>query len=163
MNQNISTRIDELYPDLRRYAHQLCDTPDQAEDLIQQAILRVLNRSGIDDLQKYMFSILRNLHRDLLRKKQRESSEPIKDNLTDPGAPASTRVAFRQVLAQITTLPSPYREVLFLLYLGQSYAQIAARLDLPIGTIMSRISRARRALRLSLGLGPDEGVAALLA
>ncbi len=158
MNRNLSSAIIDILPELTRYGHYLSDSPDTAEELVQQTIERLLIRQPqegeIGNLRKYAFSILRNLHHDVLRKKQQQPESPSEAEPIDPGSEARQLLYVQHVLEEIDALPLPQREILYLVKHGYSYAQIAKQLGLPIGTVMSRISRARMALRISISL-PD--------
>jgi len=158
MNSDLSSAIIDFLPALNRYGHYLSDQPETAEDLVQQTVERLLVRRGqmedIENLKKYAFSILRNLHNDFLRKKQRRQGEDPEAEPVDPSLDAGQWLCVQQVLEGIAALPPQQGEVLSLIKLGHSYAQIAKQLDLPIGTVMSRISRARTALRILIDL-PD--------
>jgi len=158
MNSDLSSAIIDLLPALNRYGHYLSDQPETAEDLVQQTVERLLVRQsqmeGIENLQKYAFSILRNLHHDFLRGKQRQLGNDPDAEQVDPSIGAVQQLCVQQVLEGIEALPLPQGEVLALVKLGHSYAQIANMLSLPIGTVMSRISRARTALRILIDL-PD--------
>ncbi|MBL1434759.1 MAG: RNA polymerase sigma factor [Rhodobacteraceae bacterium] len=162
MNSDFTSAITNILPELRRYAHYLSDHPDTAEELVQQTVERLLNRKShlgeIDDLKKYMFSILRNLHNDFLRQKQRDKVHDPDAEPIDPRSDADQRLSCQQVLAGIDNLPPAHREVLTLIKVGHSYAQIAERLNLPLGTVMSRISRARTALRSRIDMPSNETV-----
>jgi len=167
MNTALSSAINDFHPDLLRYAHCLSDQADTAEELVQQTIERLLNRQNqmdeIEDLQKYMFSILRNLHNDFLRKKQRDQGNDPEIEPVDPQCGPSQKLFCQQVLAEIDGLTLAHQEVLSLVKLGHSYSQIAEMLDLPLGTAMSRIFRARNALRRSIDMPVDESVSQWLA
>ncbi len=167
MNNALSSAINDLHPDLLRYAHYLSDQADTAEELVQQTIERLLNRqdqiSDVEDLQKYMFSILRNLHNDFLRRKQRDQGNDAEIDPVDPQSGPGQKLFCQQVLAGISGLTPAHREILSLVGRGHSYSQISEMLDLPLGTAMSRISRARYALRQSIGMPLDESVSQWLA
>ncbi len=167
MNNALSSAINDLHPDLLRYAHYLSDQADTAEELVQQTIERLLNRQDqtkdIKDLQKYMFSILRNLHNDFLRKKQREQGNDPEIELVDQQSGPGQKLFCQQVLAGIGGLTPAHKEILGLVGAGHSYSQIANTLGLPLGTAMSRISRARYALRQSIDMPMHESVSQWLA
>lgn len=167
MNTALSSAINDLHPDLLRYAHYLSDQADTAEELVQQTIERLLNRQDqvdeIEDLQKYMFSIMRNLHNDFLRKKQRDQGNNPEIEPIDPQSGPGQKLFCQQVLAGLDGLTPAHQEILSLVGVGHSYSQIAKTLDLPLGTAMSRISRARYALRQSINMPMDESVSQWLA
>ena len=162
MDHDHSSALTSLLPELHRYGHYLSDHPDTAEELVQQTIERFLKRKAnaveINDLKKYMFSILRNLHNDFLRQKKRDQLNDPEADPIDPCSNADQRLSCLNVLKEIEALPLAHREVLNLVKLGHSYAYIATILDLPIGTVMSRISRARMALRNSIDMSVDDSV-----
>lgn len=162
MNSDHACALTSLLPALNRYGHYLSDHPDTAEELVQQTVERLLKRHNqsedVDDLKKYMFSILRNLHNDFLRQKQRDQAHGPEAEPIDPSSDAGQRLCCQQVLAEIRTLPALHRQVLTLVMQGHSYLDIAKRLELPIGTVMSRLSRARAALRSSIDLPSGESV-----
>ncbi len=164
----IADQIDPLMPDLRRYAQYLSDTPEQSEVLIQKAILRILTRKAqkpVENLRKYLFSILHNLHNDSLREKQnRQGHVNLEDVvLIDPALSPNQRQTCQDVLRKISALPRDQRDIFaYLLNDNLSYSEISAALNIPEGTVMSRLSRARKALRKSMDMQPDDTIAALL-
>ncbi len=146
------TVIEILYPEFRAYAHALCGDPDEAEDLIQDAVERALRTSGrpkrAEALRPWMFRVIRNLHYDALRKRRIRqkfvaAEQPLlaaSDCPADPARDIMIRRAFGKLRPEV-------REILVLVdIMGLKYAEAAAVLDVPPGTVMSRISRARRAL-----------------
>ena len=162
MARDISEEIVAIMPDLQRYAHYLSDSADAAQVLVQQAVEQVLKRQDhlaeVDDLKKYMFTILHNLHNDFLRKKPRGDQNIAEQEIIDPSLSAGERLACQQALDKMVTLSAAHQQVLQHVRAGQSYAAIAAELKLPLGTVMSRVSRARAALRQAMDMGPDETV-----
>jgi len=135
------------------YACALCPDIASAEDLYQEAMLRALSARSIPDdhtaLRVWMFRIIRNLWIDNLRAKGRLPEFDDEADIED--IPASNgddlvvnALAVRQAFG---TLPKKHRDVLALVDIcGFSYAEVSELLDVPQGTIMSRISRARSAL-----------------
>ncbi|WP_321829462.1 RNA polymerase sigma factor [Thalassovita sp.] len=162
------TQIEILLPELRAYARSIAETPDQADDLVQDAIERSLRAenppSQLDALRPWMFRVLRNLNFDELRKKRvrleysRSHTRLLVDlaQSSDPANDILVRLTFDQLAA-------PQREVLFLVdVMGMKYAEAAEVMNVPTGTVMSRISRARRALIEAMRAdqapqGADEG------
>lgn len=140
--------------DLLIYAHHLTRNREQAEDLVQDVVLHILSRdaclSDVENPRAYMARTLRNLFLDQTRKRGRAPSMlPIEDHEpADLTADAFAELACVETLAAIGRLPAEYRTVMRLrVNAGLSYSDMADRLNLPIGTVMSRISRARSKLR----------------
>jgi RNA polymerase sigma-70 factor (ECF subfamily) len=150
-------------PALIRLARILAPRPDLAEDMAQDALLRVWarlqNGHEIDDLRPYLMTTLRNA-----------STKPVTQDqeLTDQNTPSHDaeiwpRFACADVSSAISHLPDDQADLLRLLALhGATYAELAAAFDLPIGTVMSRLSRARAQLRRDLSLPKTCAVETLL-
>ncbi len=147
-----------LLPELKAFARSLGCASEDVDDVAHSAIERALNASdppqAIDALRPWMFRTIRNLHTDAWRRKRRESTF-----VEDAAYCASQRAGYvkgadtdalvRLALAQMS--PSN-REILLLVdVLGLKYAECAAALDIPLGTVMSRVSRARGAMIARLG------------
>lgn len=156
------TQIEHLLPELRAYALTICQGHHQdAEDLVQDAIERALRAGNrpvkLVELRPWIIRIVRNLHYDELRKRRvrREYSAAEKRLMGE--ASLKTNVD-RDVLIRLAfeKLPAEKREILYLVdILEFKYADAAWVLDVPRGTVMSRVSRARAAL-LALVDGTDE-------
>lgn len=154
--------IEAHFPALTRFAIRLTRNTDAAHDLVQDTILKVLSRRADaetpDNTKSYMMSMLYNQFIDSYRKQARRSYVPIDDvEPVSPDAPQNLALASKEVMAAITQLPSDFSDVLFRHARDdQSYAEIADALDIPVGTVMSRMSRARSSLRAMLdGGAPD--------
>jgi RNA polymerase sigma-70 factor (ECF subfamily) len=139
-----------LLPRLNRLAYSLCGSAQLADDLTQETYLRVLARPrrlrGGREFP-YLARTLRNVLHDHRRAQQRQpvlvSDEQIADQ---PHTRADPELAVRagEVYAAIGNLPEPLRDVVAAVDLaGLSYAETATALDVPIGTVMSRLHRAR--------------------
>lgn len=146
------SHIERLLPELRAYARSLCRRDENAQDLVQDAVERALRSASrparLEEIRPWMFRILRNLQYDELRKRRvrREYLASEKRLLDDIGPGQDTA---RDVMVRLCfdRLPPDKREVLFLVdIMGLKYDEAAMVMDVPIGTIMSRISRARAAL-----------------
>ena len=149
----------EALPRLRRYARSLQPEPGAADDLVQGTLERaLLHWRQFDprrDLLVWLLSIAHNAHLDQLRREQRYTAmapEPLqsaRDALgPDPGVDIGLRL---DLAAAFERLSAEHRAVLWLVGVEQlSYAECAEVLALPAGTVMSRLSRARQALRASL-------------
>lgn len=155
-------RIPELEDEirsLRRYARALVGDPFEADDLVQEACGRVLARAGhrhIRNYRRYAYRVLRNLVRDHLRRSRSGiSTIPFDEEVgsavdSPPRQPA--RMEVRELGEALESLPMTQREVMLLVGLeGMSYEAAAEILGLPIGTVMSRLSRGRSALKRRLG------------
>ncbi len=142
---------------LRRYARALLGGGvGDSEDLVQESLARALARlrpwTEVRDLRSYLFTILHNLYVDEYRSRR---AAPIifdlENVLHHPAAPPNQdrRLELRDLARGLDHLADEQREVLLLVGLeGVSYAEAARILDIPIGTVMSRLSRARRQLRI---------------
>ncbi|MEP6876969.1 MAG: sigma-70 family RNA polymerase sigma factor, partial [Burkholderiales bacterium] len=147
---------DELLtwvPRLRRYARALAGNRDDADDLVQDTLERAWARSalwrGVADARGWLFSIMHNLHVDGVRR-PRVATQTIDDD-TPEVAMAPTqgeRLAMLDLQAALDLLPVEQKEIVLLVALeDMAYAEIAKTLGIPIGTVMSRLSRGRERLR----------------
>lgn len=155
-------RIPELEDEiknLRRYARALVGDPSEADDLVQDVCGRVLARAGhrhIRNYRRYAYRVLRNLVRDHVRRSRSGvKTIPFDEEIGSIviGLPRqSIQMEFRELAEALERLPMAQREVVLLVGLeGLSYEAAAEILGLPIGTVMSRLSRGRRALKRRLG------------
>jgi RNA polymerase sigma-70 factor (ECF subfamily) len=159
----------EALPRVRRYARSLSFDASHADDLVQTVMERALSHWHQFDQQRnvlvWLLSIAHNAHLDHLRRDQRISLlEP--EHLTDlQDAGAATHGSHdpglrMDLLAALGRLTAEHREVLVLVGVEQlSYAECAQVLQVPTGTVMSRLSRARAAMRNALD-GQPRGAAA---
>jgi RNA polymerase sigma-70 factor (ECF subfamily) len=146
--------MDEL-PALRRYALSLTRRPAEAEDLVHDALVRAMERSATyhppGNLRGWLMSILHNLHIDRLRSGASAAARDrdFATQATDTLAPNQLdSVRLNQVRRAFDTLPEEQREAMHLVTIeGLSYEEAAVVLGVPAGTVMSRISRGREALR----------------
>lgn len=129
---------------------------DDADDLVQDVLERAIgnwhNRRKAGSLRSWLFTILHNLALDHLRRQGRRGLDASLDGISEAhlATPAFQEqgVATRDVLALITLLPADQRSVLLLVVVEDlSYAEAAVVLDVPLGTVMSRLARARERLR----------------
>jgi RNA polymerase sigma-70 factor (ECF subfamily) len=140
---------------LRRYAIALLGNTAEAEDLLQDCLVRALARrkpwSNIKDPRAYLFTIMHNLFVDFLAKRRRlREMIPIDtmENVLRSPARQLDRIEVLETERALRRLPGEQKEVLLLIGLeGMSYKDAAAILGVPQGTVMSRLSRARQALR----------------
>ena len=147
-------------PRLRRYARVLTGDMHRADDLVQDTLARAWEKRGLwragSDLRAWLFTIMHNVHVNQFSMRQREYAQTSLD--ADDGPPAGWELAVRatqadrvelsEVLVQIGRLPVEQREVLMLAAVEElRYEEIGVVLGVPIGTVMSRLSRAREKLR----------------
>lgn len=150
-----------LVPRLRRFAFTLTGSRADADDLVQSACERALKNVGRFEpgtrMDSWMYRIVQNLWIDNRRRHavRGRTVEPEDAGLSDGGLAArepEDRMTLARVRTAVATLPEPQRAVLALVAVeGLSYREAAETLDVPIGTVMSRLSRAREALHRELG------------
>jgi len=146
---------------LRRYALLLVGNSVDADDAVQETLARVLARARgatvIDDLRAYLFSTLHNVFIDTTRRNKQLSGDGLTEELLDTlvcPANQQKRLELRDTALALTRLPVEQREVVLLVGLeGLSYLEAAEALDIPVGTVMSRLSRGREALRAMTNRG----------
>jgi RNA polymerase sigma-70 factor (ECF subfamily) len=149
---NEAQRLVELIPRLRRYARALVGDRSTADDLVQDTLERAwaklhLYRRGTD-LRAWLFTVMHNVHVNRVRSSR--ATDPLDDEIPELAqrAPQSDALLVRDLDRAITRLPAEQRAVLLLVTLEEmSYEQVARTLGIPIGTVMSRLSRAREKLR----------------
>jgi len=139
---------------LRAYMRCACDRPEDADDLVQDCYLRALRAwdqfNGSGSRQAWLFAIARRAYVDWLRDRKRKGRTVSIDSVDHPVAPHEHAVAddLEIVWQAIEQLEPEHREVVHLRFAGQlSYAEIAQTLQLPIGTVRSRLHRALNAIR----------------
>ena len=145
-----------LLPRLWRFALRLTRHHDDAQDLVQRSYVRALERrhqwqSG-SSLLSWLFAIMHSIWMNELRSAQRRregnlgSEDDADEQLADPspGSDPEYQMMFKQVVQSVQSLPEAQRLVMVLVAVeGLSYREAADVLDVPIGTVMSRLARAR--------------------
>ena len=155
---SVRDELMEHVPRLRRYARALLSNRDLADDLVQDTLERALGRTeqfrAGSDLRAWLFTIMHNLFANQVRKASiRAVHVPVDDECIaelEFAAPVDqTRsLEMRDLDYALQRLPAEQREVVLLVGLEEmSYADVALELDVPIGTVMSRLSRGRERLR----------------
>ena len=153
--QDERDRLIACIPRLRRYARALLGGRADADDLVQDTIERGWDKLASwrrgSDMRAWLFGIMHNLHVDRQRRPAL-ATEPLDDELQLATADTSASgLALRDLERALQQLPPEQREVLLMVALEQMrYDEVAAALDIPLGTVMSRLSRARERLRLIL-------------
>jgi RNA polymerase sigma-70 factor (ECF subfamily) len=167
---DIHRDIEAEIPRLRRYARALTRDVVTADDLVQDCLTRALGKLHLwqdgTDLRAWLFTILHNQYVNHIRRAVREGSavglnesEPLLSRAPQQGK----RLELRDLERAIAKLPDEQRIVILLVGLeGMRYEEVAAVLDVPVGTIRSRLSRGREALRRLTGSVPDERAESLM-
>ncbi len=166
---DLAAQIVNLRPRLLRFAWSLTRDREAAEDLTQETIVRALASQWRfqpgTNLKAWLFRILRNIHLNLLRAAGTHPAlVSIEELVIEPASPhdelnpVETRVIERADLRRIAdvyrTLPPAFAGPLYLTAIEElSYAEAASILDIPVGTVMSRVYRARRLLIARLARG----------
>ena len=153
--------LTALLPRLRRFAHALARSPADADDLAQMTVERALRSQAQwqpgTRLDSWLYRIMRNLWIDTVRSRARkekmeapaEEAEAIGD---DPRDGMDASIDLKRVMAAMQRLPEEQREVVALILIeGFGYREAAEMLDLPIGTVSSRLVRGRTALLQLVG------------
>ena len=158
----IRAEIVALLPRLRRFSNALTGSIDDGDDLAQATIERALQRISQwrpeSRLDSWMFRIAQNLWLDQLRAQKRRGTMVSMDELHDISGSDGRNVTeselmLRRTQQAIACLPEEQRAVVALVLIeGVSYGEAAGLLETPIGTVMSRLSRARKALIAMLEL-----------
>jgi RNA polymerase sigma-70 factor, ECF subfamily len=156
--------LEAQLPRLRRYARALTRDPSRADDLIQDTLVRALAKQHLyqdgTNLRAWLFTLMHNQHVNNARRNVREDNSLDVDTVaahlvavTDPTASRQ----LRELDEAIGKLAMEQRQVILLIGLeGMSYEETATILDVPIGTVRSRLSRGREALRRLMGMDEDE-------
>ena len=139
-------KVEAAIPALRRYARALTRDADIADDLVQDALVRALRSEHLfqgDEIRSWLYTILTNLNRNRLRSlARRPVLAPIEDN--DAPDLAGPEAGGRDIERALAILVEEQRTALLLVVLeGLSYREVAEVQGVPIGTVMSRLARAR--------------------
>ena len=145
-------------PALRRYARALTRNADLADDLVQDCLERAIAKRGLfrpsGPVRAWLFTILLNLYRNGLRSSHRRGETVDISSIPEPSTPAPQpgHIALAEMARAIDLLPPEQKEALLLIALeGLAYQEAADILKIPVGTLMSRLGRARAALRVLTG------------
>jgi RNA polymerase sigma-70 factor (ECF subfamily) len=149
--------ISELLPRLRRFGSALTGSQDEGDDIVQAAIERALSKSSQwqagTRLDSWMFKIMQNLWKDSVRKVKHDRKKQVLESASadvaiDGRRVTETMLMLTRTREQFSNLSDEHRMVLALVVIdGHSYQEAASLLEIPIGTLMSRLYRAREALR----------------
>jgi RNA polymerase sigma-70 factor, ECF subfamily len=162
IDRSLYLQIEALIPRLRRYARAMVHDPVAADDLVQDCLVRALGKIHLwekgTDLRAWLFTILHNQHISLARQAARQR-HIIELQKCEPGLALSpgqmARLELRDLERAIAGLPEEQRSVILLVGLeGMRYEEVASVVNLPVGTVRSRVSRGRETLRMMTGLFP---------
>ena len=167
MADEFGQNLIALLPNLRRFAISLCKSREIADDLVQATCEKALsNRSSFQPgtrMDAWLFRIMRNTWIDRTR---RDRTEGVKTDIDDAhfligqdgAAVTEARLILNDTARAIAALPDEQREVLLLVSVeALSYREAADILGVPIGTVMSRLARARKKISEDVGIdGSDE-------
>ena len=156
--------IEREIPRLRPYARALTRSADRADDLVQETLLRAVAKAHLwqqgTDIRAWLFTIMHNQYVNMVRRAIREEAtidiEQMSSSLVATTDPTASR-QLRELERALGRLPGDQREVILLVGLeGLSYEAAAQILGVPVGTVRSRLSRGRDALRRLMDLeGPN--------
>ncbi len=164
-NGNFRTELVALMPRLRRFAQGLTGSAADADDLVQSTLERALER--LDQwqpgtrLDSWLYRIAQNMWIDQVRSRKSHGTAVDVEELeaiagSDGRVTTLQQLTMRDTQRAIADLPPDQRAVLLLVTVDElSYADAAQALEIPIGTVMSRLARARKALAERLGLGKE--------
>ncbi len=145
--------VEATIPALRRYARALTRNADTADDLVQDTLVRALRSEHLfhgGDIRSWLYTILTNLNRNRLRSLARR---PMLLSIEDNDAPdmAGPEAGQRDIVRALDSLVEEQRSALLLVVLeGLSYREVADVQGVPIGTVMSRLARARVQIKAHL-------------
>jgi RNA polymerase sigma-70 factor (ECF subfamily) len=145
-------RVEAAIPPLRRYARALTRDAETADDIVQDTLVRALRSEHLfhgEDVRPWLYTILTNLNRNRLRTlSRRPTITLIKDSDAATGGPES---GGRDIARALDELAEDQHEALLLVVLeGLTYREVAEVQGVPIGTVMSRLARARAQIKAFL-------------
>ena len=155
-SESFEDALSALLPRLRRFAHGLCRTGTEADDLTQMTIERALRSKAQwqpgTRLDSWLYRIMRNLWIDTARARSRKErfeapSEQAENIGDDPREAMAASIDLQRMMAALQRLPDEQREVVALILIeGFGYREAAELLGVPVGTVSSRLVRGRTAL-----------------
>jgi len=162
--QSFEDNVIQYMPDLWRYALSLTRNRDAADDLVQDCVERAIRKQHLwaetGSLKAWLMKILLNQFRnDLSIGRGRPAPTALEDLPSEPAANETLagRLDLADTAKALDALPKEQRETLLIIVIGGlSYKDAATALDVPLGTLMSRLARARTALRDAVGRSEEE-------
>jgi RNA polymerase sigma-70 factor (ECF subfamily) len=161
MDRTFEDELSALLPRLRRFAHALSRNPADADDLTQATIERALRSRNQwqpgTRLDSWTYRIMRNLWIDTARARSRRADREAPEGEgaaigEDPRGAMDAAIDLKRIMAAMARLPDEQREIVALILVeGFGYREVSEMLDLPIGTVSSRLVRGRTALLAMVG------------
>ncbi len=152
--EDVAEQLHAQIPRLRRYARALTGNAVRADDLVQDCLERALSRRDQwrpdSDLRAWLFTIMHNLHINAVRRERNgpQFTELLDEDNYVAAYAVDGQLQLRDLETALLRLAEEQRTVLLLVAIEElSYAQVSAVLDIPVGTVMSRLHRARERLR----------------
>ena len=154
--KNFSKELALQIPYLRRFARSLSGDPASADDLVQDCIERALSKARLFDgerpLRPWLYTILRNIFISGLRRDSRsavvKNVDELDENELAKSPEQEDQMTMTLIAKALNSLPPQHREVIVLVGIEElSYRDVAEIIGVPIGTVMSRLSRARNQLQ----------------
>ena len=146
--------LEAEIPHLRRWARHLARDPDLADDMVQECLLRAVTHAGQwcpgSSVRAWLFAILKNAFISDRRQAWRRINLVTLDSYREPSVPGDqeSHMDLVEVRRAFERLSQEHREVLFMVAMeGMAYDDAASALEVPVGTVRSRLSRARAALK----------------
>ena len=149
---DFNREMTQVIPQLRRYARGLVNHREKADDLVQDCLERALSRRHLWDesraIRPWLFTIMHNLYANAARRFNRTPDLLSIDQVEESASADSPDSSLNDLNVALNQLSPQHREILLLIGLEQmSYKETAEVLDIPLGTVMSRLTRARKRLR----------------
>ena len=147
------TELEQCIPALRRYAYSLLYKQDEADDLVQDCLERAIKKQSLwqqgSSLRAWLFTMQHNLYINQLKNISRQPLMTAEtEQLTHGLEPYKSDVLIRDIDFCMRQLPDNQRQILLLVTIeGFSYKEVGRIVDIPLGTVMSRLSRARKTLQ----------------
>ncbi len=160
---DLSHLIEQQIPRLRRYAQALVGDSTRADDIVQDCLERAWSKIHLfrpgSDLRAWLFTILHNVHANAARRyNTRPTLVPLLDETLAPASRATQldELEVGDLRSALAKLSDDQRQVILMVGMEQMrYEEVATVLEIPIGTVMSRLHRARERLRDLLSADPD--------
>ena len=155
--RQVEQLVGAFYESLYRYAYRLSGSPQEAEDLTQETFCQAQNKLGqlrdADKAKAWLFSILRNAYLRRIRASKQEHRVPLDSVGEIPDRPTEPlpEIEPAQLQKALGELPESFRTPLILFYFEEfSYREIAEQMEMPLGTVMSRLARGKAFLKQRL-------------